>query len=234
MDKYFTRIFVSIFGLVGLVFLTVAFFSVRAELKFRAGAVRVPGTVVDLAPTSGSKGGTLYKPVFEFTDNNDVARRVTGSVASNPPSHRRGEAVTVLYQPANPEEAHLDSFMEAWFLPMIFGGLGSVFTAIAAGFVVFAVRNRRRRSWLGHNGMRVQARVDGVERDTGPRSDGRSAWRIIAQWQDPVSQRVFVFRSGAIWFDPTPYMQRTTVEVMVNPDNPRQYDMDIDFLPKAG
>ena len=80
MDKYFLRIFVSVFGLVGLVFLTVALFALRAEIKFRAGAISAPGTVVDLEPTSGSKGGTLYKPVFEFADCDDRMHRVTGGV----------------------------------------------------------------------------------------------------------------------------------------------------------
>jgi hypothetical protein len=233
MDKYFLSIFTSVFGLVGLVFLAVAFFSARSELAFRAGAISTPGTVVDLEPTSGSKGGTLYKPVFEFVDRDDHVHRVTGTVASRPPSFKRGEAVTVLYRPENPEEAHLDSFMEAWFLPLIFGGLGSTFTSIAGGVLFYAFRKRIQRASLAASGTRVQARVDGVERDRSMRPNGRTPWRIVAQWEHPVDRKVYIFRSDALWFDPEPYLGET-VDVWVDIDHPRRYVMATDFLPKPG
>jgi hypothetical protein len=233
MDKYFIRIFSSVFGIIGLTFLAVAFFTVRSELAFRAGAISVPGTVVDLQPTSGSKGSTLYKPVFEFADRNDRVHRVTGSVASSPPSFKRGEAVTVLYRPENPDLARLDSFMEAWFLPLIFGGLGTVFTSIAGGCLIYGVRRRAMRKSVAASGTRIQARVDGVERDRSTRVNGRMPWRIVAQWQHPVDRKVYVFRSDAIWFDPAPYLGQS-VDVLVDMDHPRRYVMVTDFLPKPG
>jgi len=234
MDKNFIRIFILVFGLVGLGLLTGTFFALSSEISFRAGALSAPGTVVDLVPTTDSEGETLYKPVFEFTDRNDRVRRVTGSVASRPPSYGRGEAVTVRYRPENPENAHLDSFMDSWFLVLILGGLGAVFTSIAAGFVIYAARRRRIRAWLAVNGMRVQAQVERVYLDTSVKVNGRSPFRIAAQWQNPMNQEIHVFRSDPIWFDPTPHMQRKAVDVKVNADNPHQYEMDISFLPKAG
>ncbi len=232
-DRVFLLIFVSVFGLVGLVFLGVAFFTTRAELAFRAGAISAPGTVVELESRSGSKGGTVYAPVFEFADRNDRVHRVTASVASSPPSFRRGEAVRVLYRPENPEEARLDSFMETWFLPLIFGAIGSVFTSIAGGCLIYSFHKRTRRSSLATSGTRVQARVDGVEHDESTRQGDRIPWRIVAQWQNPVDQKVYVFRSDEIWFDPTPYVHQT-VDVLVDIDHPHQYVMDIAFLPEPG
>jgi hypothetical protein len=234
MDKNFIRIFVLVFGLVGLGLLTGAFFALRSEISFRAGALSAPGTVLDLAPTTDSKGTTMYKPVFEFTDRSDRMHRITGSVASSPPSFERGEAVTVRYRPENPENAHLDSFMDSWFLALIFGGLGIVFTSIAAGFVIYAVRRHRVRAWLAANGVRVQAQVERVYYDTSVKMNGRSPFRIAAQWQNPMDHKVYVFRSDPIWFDPTPFVQRKAVDVKVNTDNPHQYEMDISFLPEAG
>ena len=122
MDKFFSRIFELAFGSVGLVFLTVGLYTLHSEIEFRKGAVRAPGTIVDLLPERGSKGGTLYKPVFEFADASDREHRVTARIGSSPPSYERGEAVTVLYRPGNPEAAQLDSFIDSWFLPLVFGG----------------------------------------------------------------------------------------------------------------
>ncbi len=234
MDKTFFLIFGGLFGLVGVSFLVVAAFTISSEIEFRKDAIAAPGVVVDLVATQGSKGGTVYKPVFEFTDRGDVARRVTGSIASSPPSFRRGEAVRVLYRSENPEGAQIDSFMESWFLPLIFGVLGTVFTGIAGGCGVYFLRKQRQRSWLAANGTRIQARVNGVVKDTSTSSGGRNPWKIAAQWQDPVDQKVYLFESDPIWYDPTPYLRQETVELMVNMDNPHQYVMNIDFLPKAG
>jgi len=234
MDKTFLLIFGGVFGLVGVTFLTVAVFTSYSEIEFRNGAITAPGTVIDLQPGQGSKGGTLYKPVFRFTDRDDKEHTVTGGVASSPPSYRRGEAVTVLYRPENPEGAQIDSFMESWFLPLIFGSLGSVFTAIAGGCGIHALLRRRRRSWLTTQGTRIQARVNGVEIDRNTSSRGRNPWRISAQWQNPVDRKVYTFMSDPIWFDPSPYIRQETVELLINADNPHQYAMNIDFLPKAG
>ncbi len=147
MDKWFIRIFVSVFGSIGLIFLGVAVFSFRSESDQRRGAIRVPGRIVDLEPTKGSRGGTLYKPVFEFYDNQDRKHMGIGSVASSPPSYSRGEEVTVLYRPENPENAQLDSFLEAWFMPLIFGFLGSVFSSIAGGIIIAGIRRRSKHHY---------------------------------------------------------------------------------------
>jgi hypothetical protein len=234
VDKTFNRIFFSVFGLVGLGLLTGAFFALRSEMSFRSGALTAEGTVVDLVTTTGSRGGTLYKPVVEYVDRNDRKHRLTAGVASSPPSYRLGESVTVRYRPEDPRNAELDSFMNSWFLTVILGAIGTVFTSIAAGFVIYALRKRRIRAWLAANGMRLRLPAEGVYLDTSMKINGRSPYRISAQWQNPMNQKVYVFHSDAIWFDPAPYMQQRIMDIRVNADNPHQYMMDISFLPKAG
>lgn len=234
MGKNFMRIFMLVFGLTGLILLTVAFFLFRSEISFRTDALRAPGVVVDLVPSSGSRGGTLYKTVFVFADNKDRKHRITGNVASSPPAHNPGEAVTVLYKPGEPENAQLDSFMSSWFAPLLVGGLGIVFTSVSAGILISALRRRSMLTRLAAGGTQIQARVDGTYLDAGIQMNGRSPYRITAQWQNPLDQKVYVFRSDPIWFDPKPFMHADTVNVTINADNPHQYEMDISFLPEAG
>jgi hypothetical protein len=234
MDKNLIRIFALVFGLIGLGLLTGAYFAAKSEITFRTGAVTALGKVVDLVPTVDSRRRTFYEPVFEFTDRNDRVHRITGSLASNPPSYERGEIVTVRYKPQNPESAHLAGFMNTWFTALVCGGLGIVFTSIAAGFLIYAIRRRSIRAWLAVNGLCVQAQVESVYCDESTEVNGRSPFRIAAQWQNPKDHKVYVFQSDSIWFDPTPFMQQKAVYVKVNADNPHQYEMDISFLPEAG
>ncbi len=234
MEKIFMRIFVLVFGLVGVGLLTGAFFALKSEMSFRADSVTAEGTVVDLAPTTDSDGKVLHKPVVDFIDRNDQRHRITGTTASSPPSYRIGEAVTVRYRPAEPTDAHLDSFMDSWLLVVILGGIGLVFTAFAAGFLTYAIRRRRIRAWLATNGIRLQLPIERVYIDTSMKIRGRSPYRISAQWHNPTTQKVHVFSSDPIWFDPSPYVQQKKLDVSVNAENPRQYVVDTSFLPEAG
>lgn len=40
--------------------------------------------------------------------------------------------------------------------------------------------------------------------------------------------------SEEVWFDPSPYVEREALDVLVDRDNPHRYRVDIDFLPKLG
>ena len=228
-----TRTLGTVFGLVGLALLTVALFLVRSEIAFRSGAVRAAGKVVKLQPSRGRRG-LVYTPVFSFTDEDGHAHQGTGRVASSPPAYERGEAVTVLYAPGHPESARLESFMETWFLPLILGGIGVIFASIGAGFLIALVRRGRMRTRLAATGLVVQARVERPYVDTSIRLNGRSPYRIPAQWQNPRDQKVYSFASEPIWFDPAPFVRGDTISVRIDADDPHQYDMDLSFLPETG
>jgi hypothetical protein len=45
---------------------------------------------------------------------------------------------------------------------------------------------------------------------------------------------VYLFKSANIWFDPTAFVKRDTLDVLVDMDNPKRYQVDISFLPQAG
>ena len=69
----------------------------------------------------------------------------TGSVGSSPAAFEVGEAVAVLYDPADPQDARIDSFFQLWFGPLILGFLGLVFTAIGGGGVIAVLRSGQGR-----------------------------------------------------------------------------------------
>jgi hypothetical protein len=221
----------GIFFAIGAAFLLAAFFVWRSSAGFSAHASPADGVVVDLVGIGSSRG---LAPVVEFTASDGRKVKITGSVSSSPPAYSRGEHVHVLYESANPQNARLDSFMETWFLPLLFGGLGGVFAMIGGGFLAYIVRTRRVRDWLQMNGMRVKAKFEGVIVDTSLAVNGRNPWRLTCQWQHPITQKVYLFRSDAIWFDPTAYVKREQLDVLVNADRPQQYVVDTAFLPQAG
>ena len=220
----------TIFGLVGIGLLIGAFFAVSSTLSFRGGSTPAEGVVVEMVESRGSKGDRMFKPVVKWTDAKGGTHRLTGSVASSPPSYSTGERVTVRYQTANPENARIDSFTENWLISLILGLMGAVFTAVGVAVGAYAWRQKKNLQWLKDFGTRVQAKFTGVVVDY--KVNGRSPWRLTAQWQDPSSGVVCTFKSDAIWFDPTEYVKRDTLDVLYNPEKPTMHTIEVGFLPK--
>jgi hypothetical protein len=228
----------KIFKLIGVIFFAIgaalliaAFFVWRSAAGFADHATTADGIVTDLVHSGSSRS---VAPVVEFTTVDGRKVQITGSISSSPPAYDRGERVRVLYDAANPNAARIDSKLEMWFLPLLFGGLGAIFASIGGGFLAYVVRTRKLRDWLAQNGMRVKAKFEGVIYDTSLTINNRHPWRLTAQWQHPITQKVYTFRSDAIWFDPSEFVKRDQLDVLVNADNPKQYVIDIAFLPQAG
>lgn len=70
-------------------------------------------------------------------------------------------------------------------------------------------------------GVPVQARVQGIEENESIQVNGRSPYRISAQWQDPATSQIHLFYSGNIWFDPTEYVTREHITVLLDRKNPK-------------
>ncbi|MCB1505596.1 MAG: DUF3592 domain-containing protein [Hyphomicrobiaceae bacterium] len=101
---------------------------------------RTSGEVVAIEkshPMPASKGGAprvTYTPVIEFKAPDGATHRFTSSWHSTEPAYAVGEKVGILYRRDDPSRAFVDSFAETWLLPIIFSGIGLVFTLV--GLVV--------------------------------------------------------------------------------------------------
>jgi Protein of unknown function (DUF3592) len=216
-------LFGGIFGGIGAVMLVAAALILLSTLTFRREAVSASGEVVEL--DSG-------KPVVEFVGPDGAKHRVVGRVSSNPPAYEFGERVTVRYRPGQPGAARIDGLLESSFGPTLLGTLGTVFTVIGSAFLLSEIRKRRLRAWLHQFGVRVQAKYTGVRLDTSMRVNRRNPWRLTAQWQDPVTSLVHSFESDMLFWDPSDYVQRDTVEVWIDANDPSRHYLDTAFLPK--
>ncbi|HUS23446.1 MAG TPA: DUF3592 domain-containing protein [Candidatus Binatia bacterium] len=224
-------------GVVGVVFSLIgaASFAVAAYLAWDLHGVRqtwvhAPGTVVGFHRRC-NKGCADY-PVVNFeVDGRRLA--VTGKVGNS--GVDEGEGVDVLYPPGHPDQARIDHWGQSGF-GILFGAFFTlVFGGIGLPMLYATVARGRGSAWARQSGVTVQARFTEIARDTRVRVNGRSPYRIVAQWQNPRDARVYRFQSDAIWIDPTEYLRgREQLTVKVDPDRPQRYWMDTSFLPRAG
>ncbi len=203
--------------LAGAVGIQVARFSDQAQMT------RTEGSVVDI------EGGC---PTVSFSSLDGTLGEYHSGTCSTPPSFDIGERVMVYYDPQNLERARIDSFEQNWIGSLILGGIGAVFLALGLLFVLPPLFGKRRAAELLVTGTPVQAEVVDVELNGGLTINGRNPYRIVAQWLNPQTNKLHVFRSENLWFDPGPYISESLVTVMIDPANPKRYSMDTRFLPE--
>ncbi len=97
--------------------------------RFVQRAVRVPGKVVRLSHVTRT-----YAPIVEYVDLTGQPRTLFSTTGSRPPSFFKGEVVTVLYDPEDPEfplGAKIDTFEQLWGGTLFGVIFGTAFGGIA-------------------------------------------------------------------------------------------------------
>jgi len=107
-----------------------------------------------------------------------------------------------------------------------------VFCSFGVVAAAWKVATARKNAWLEQNGRRIQAEFTRVELNTSVRINGTSPYRLVCQWLDPTSNKMHVFHSANIWFDPTDYVPGQTLDVLLDPENPHRYLVKTTFLPE--
>lgn len=122
---------------IGAAFCAAAVFSWMRTRRFVEESVPAFGEVVELREHHDE--GVTYAPVVRFTGPGGRVVEFTESVSSNPPAHRVGERVKILYRPEDPTRARVASTLSLYLLALIFaliGGLVSIIGLLLAAFAV--------------------------------------------------------------------------------------------------
>lgn len=106
-------------------------------------AARAQGQIVGMRSRPGQHD-TEYAPVFTFSDADGVTHTQVCPVSSSSYSYETGEKVAVLYDPARPVHANIDSFETIWLFPLVVVGV----SLVSGSFLVifFFVINRMVRA----------------------------------------------------------------------------------------
>ncbi len=113
-----------LFGLVGIGLILLAGWMVSRDPAFSHSHISAPGQVVDLKRSQSGNGVASYRPVVVFRDVSGVERQFVGGIGANPPDYRKGEAVAVLYDPAAPDAAVINSLSQRLMGPVLSAALG--------------------------------------------------------------------------------------------------------------
>jgi hypothetical protein len=225
------KIIKFVFSFIGLLMLCGAFFVYSNTQNFLESAVETKGRVVELL-RSRSSDSTVYRPVVEFKTATGQRVEFSSSTGSNPPSYSIGETVIVLYQESSPTEAKIKGFFSVWGGAIILGILGVVFFGIGCSIIILGLLKNKKNAYLKQNGIPVVATFQSVEINGSFEVNGKNPYQIYAQWKNPATSELHIFKSENLWFDPSDHIAQDEITVLIHRDDPSKYYLDTSFLPK--
>lgn len=131
-DSKLTRIVGGWFLATGILIAVIgAVWLTRTALFVRA-ASKASGQIIAMERSEGSEGGSVFHPVFTFTDGSGIIHTQLSSFGSSDYSFEPGESITVLYDAATPKHSQIESFQTVWLGPLLITGFGLLFGGFAA------------------------------------------------------------------------------------------------------
>jgi hypothetical protein len=127
-----------VFVAAGLLFLTIGASWIGYQVYWEQGTTSTEGQVIRMEFGNGGNHG--MQPIVEYTVAGQT--HTVRGITSKPPAYSVGDKAPVRYRIDNPADAVIDAFLQRWLLPVIFTGMGSLFTGI---FGRSWMRGRRER-----------------------------------------------------------------------------------------
>jgi hypothetical protein len=124
------------FLLLGVGFLAIAIPIFVQKRRFVSRAASATGVVTDLKSTELQAGMQSYNPVVQFQTHDGRMVEFESDTGGPEESYPPGGQVEVLYDPLNPEKAHIKTSFMLWGIPLLFGGLGAVFLVVGVSWVL--------------------------------------------------------------------------------------------------
>lgn len=220
-----------IFTIIGAVIFIMALFVIKSELNLVRNGIETTGIVIEQSVSNSSDDRSIYHPIIRFNteDNREITFR---SPEGNSRSRFHiGESINVIYLPSDPQRATINNFLGLYGAGVILGVFGLVFALTGLIPLYFIKRRSTRNQRLKRDGMPINVKISEIIINNNIRVNHRSPYQIIADYHDTLNNRLIRYKSGYIFFDPTPYINKELVTVYVDKRNPKIYYLDISFLP---
>jgi len=217
-------VFFGVFAAVGSICLLICLYTLNSSIQKNNSWVEAKGAITGFA-------GSGY-PTITF-DYYGQPMEFHSSYTSS--DMREGDEVVVYFPPDHPEEAEIKGFFNQWFIPLFLSLFALVFGGI--GFYGLSKQIKRmnaKRDLFTHGkGRKTPLPISEIVVDSSFKVNGRNPYVIVCQLHDPVSNKMYEFRSDYTWYNPTELLsERKDIDTYVDPNNLANYYMDISFLPK--
>ncbi|RKS87595.1 uncharacterized protein DUF3592 [Orbus hercynius] len=219
----------------GILLLAATVYLFMQQWSFVNNSQQTVASVIDYHSSfsSSTKGENkrYYYPILTFTDQTGQTVTFKSNVGTVEPSYQIGEHIEILYNPAEPDNAAVNNFMAIWGGVIALGLFGIILFGAGIIFFWLSRRKNKLKRDMVNNGRCVTATIESVKIDKSVKVNGRYPYVIMCYWTDRLApDTVYRFKSDNIWCNPEPYINKETIPVFIDENNPHRYYVDIGFL----
>jgi hypothetical protein len=121
-------------------------FAIATSILIHRGVVTKGTVIANEARRDVSDGSTQYFPRFVFATRDGRSISVVSDTGTNPASFREGQTVDLIYIPSHPENARIHSFVQLWFMSLMFAMVGAA--ALAMGLLISGYERSRAKKLM--------------------------------------------------------------------------------------
>ena len=141
-----------------------------------------------------------------------------------------GKEIEVYYNKNNPAKVETESSIIILLIFIVFGIVGLI-----VGFIgmIKSVKKSKKIKQLKIIGKQIYATYVSTNLNTSYSVNGRNPYNIICEWNNPVTNKKYLFKSENLWFNPEQYILEnniTTFIVFINPNKIEEYVVDISSI----
>jgi len=115
---------------------------------------------------------------------------------SYPSPYKRGDRVTVLYDPKKPQRARIMSFRSMWLAPVLCFGIGGIMLFTGSVILMWGRLSGSKMEWFKFNGIPVKAEIEKLSVNKKNRVNGKHPYKIYAKYLNLQTNKIQMFKSN--------------------------------------
>ena len=219
----------GIFLIIGLLFFILGICIVVGENIDEEDRVYTTAIIENIIVNTDSDGDSSYDVFISYFVDEKLLKKQLNSYSSD---YYEGKEIEIYYDKNNPSKVRAKNSNFGLF---IFSGLGLIVFLVGTIGIISTIIKTIKRKNLRLNGKIIYATYIETILNTSYNINGRNPYNIICEWNDPVTNKKYIFKSENIWFNPDNVISQNNINqfrVFINPNNIKEYVLDISMLEK--
>ena len=216
-----------IFASIGAIFVIIGLV-VFGNIFNYANKVDTVGTITEISSYRNTNHNRNHEVYVSYTVEGKEYESILNSYSS---SFYEGKEIKIYYDKDNPSKIGVKS-LDLLFL--IFPGIGLIFLIIGGTGILVKINKRRLEKRLKENGELIYANYVETVLNTSYRVNGKCPYNIICEWNNPLDNNKYIFKSTNIWINPENIIEEKNIKqfpVYID-NNKKKYTIDIESLTK--
>lgn len=146
-------------------------------------------------------------------------------------SFYEGQEIEIYYNKNNPAQIGISNF--DYFLYLIFSSMGLIFAGIGIIGLYLPINKRKKLKKLKENGEVIYATYTETILNRSYSVNGRYPYNIVCEWNNPIDNKKYIFKSDNIWNNPENIIEERKIEtfpVYINREKIKEYVVDIEQI----